>query len=133
MIITYKISAEIVQPPSDTTVFLGESAVFECVLNSDFSGWRVNGTPFDRLDLDIRNDLMTPDQPNTKEGNILIQLIIPARAEYNGTRVQCVIPGHKSENVTMNIQGIYIYIFATYTCRYTYMYKCYIYTMHQNM
>ena len=102
----YEISAEIIRPPSDVTVFLGESAVFECEVDSDFSGWRVNGTPLNRLEPEFRNDLMTPDPLNTEEGNGIIQLIIPGRAEYNGTIVQCVIPGsQESENVTMNVQG----------------------------
>ena len=80
--------------------------MFVCEVDGGFSAWKVNGTPSNSLELEIRRDLVIPQQQVTEEGNILIQLIIPARAEYNGTRVQCVIPGsQESKNVTMNVQG----------------------------
>ena len=81
--------------------------MFECEFIGDSSFWRVNGTSFNRLELELRNDLMIPGQQNTEEGNILIQLIIPGRAKYNGTRVQCVVSGSQEEsgNVTLNVQG----------------------------
>ena len=126
----YEDSAEIVQPPSDTTVFLRKSAVFKCKVNGGVSFWKVNGTPFNNLELEIRRDLTIPQQQNTEEGNILIQLIIPAKAEYNGTRVQCVIVGsQESENVTLNVQGIYICNVHIYM--YVHMYVNATYTMHQ--
>ena len=106
LIMTYEISTEIVQPPSDTTVFLGDSAVFECEVDGGISGWRVNGTPFNDLAPELRRNLTIPQQQDTEEGNILIQLIIPA--EYNGTRVRCVIAGvQESGVVTLHVQGIY--------------------------
>ena len=80
--------------------------MFECEVNGGLSGWKVNGTLFNNLELELRNDLTIPKQQDTEEDNILIQLIIPGRARYNRTRLQCVIAGvQESENVTLHVQS----------------------------
>ena len=101
----------IIQPPTNTAVFLGQSAaVFECETSGgELSGWRVNGTAYSSLSPDIRSDLDAAESVSDDD-NTLITLTIPARAKYNGTRVQCVtiILGgafDESDNVTMQIQG----------------------------
>ena len=74
--------------------------------------WRVNGTAFAQLPSDIRDDLDTGQVTN--EGNEEFYLIIPGRAEYNGTTLQCVAGGggveRESENATLNIQGIHVHV-----------------------
>ena len=70
--------------------------------------WRVNGTDLNSLPSDIRDDLDT-DQETVGEDEEFI-LTITGRAEYNGTRVQCVTGRGGDERVsdvaTLNIQGI---------------------------
>ena len=57
---------------------------------------------YNRLEPEFRDDLVTPDPLNTEESNTIIQLIITGRAEYNGTRVQCVIPGSQESGECYN-------------------------------
>ena len=49
----------------------------------------------------------------TAEGSTVEILTIPARAEYNGTKIQCVVVDFdgstESDNVTLIIQGIIEY------------------------
>ena len=70
--------------------------------------WRVNGTDFNRLPSDIRADVVITQE--TVGDSEEYSLTITGRAEYNGTRVQCVTGGggdeRESENATLNIQGI---------------------------
>ena len=70
--------------------------------------WRVNGIAINRLPSDIRDDLVITQ---VRDGdNEVFTLTITGKAEYNGTRVQCVVGGggveRESENATLNIQGI---------------------------
>ena len=51
----------------------------------------MNGTGLSSLPFEIRDDLDT-DQDIVGDGEVFI-LTIPGRAEYNGTRVQCVVRG----------------------------------------
>ena len=71
----------------------------------------MNGTPFNLLPPDIRDDLDTGQV--TVGDRVEFFLTIPGRAEYNGTRLQCVVRyggGEiESENATLNIQGKYMY------------------------
>ena len=96
-------------PPQDTTTFLNKTEVFRCqTSDGDFTFWRVNGTSFTDLPLEVKDDLRTDpleDRDNT--------LSIPAKAVYNGTTVQCVTGDYdiggvavESENATLTIQGI---------------------------
>ena len=83
--------------------------MFTCETDDGFSGWRINGTRLQDLPPEIRNDVMV-SVTNTPEGSTVESLIIPARAEYNGTRVQCLVvtvegSSDESENATLEIQG----------------------------
>ena len=100
----------IVKPPENITAFLNKSAVFTCETNGGITSWRVNGTQRQILLPDIRSDLVV-SEITTPEGTTVETLTIPARAQYNGTRVQClsVIAGGpfvESDNATLTIQGI---------------------------
>ena len=96
-------------PPESVVVFTDSEAEFMCeTRNAPSFAWRVNGTFLSQLDPSLRADLDT-DQETV--GDIeLYTLTIPARAEYNGTVVQCVasVPGgefRQSGNATLMIQG----------------------------
>ena len=87
----------------------------------DISGWEVNGTLLQDLPPEIFNDLGQAAM-NTAQGSTVETLTIPARAEYNGSRFQCVVlnigsPSISSKNATLKIQGIANYL-AIITYRY---------------
>ena len=101
---------EIIRAPENTTVFLDKTSVLTCETDGGLTGWRINGTLLtDQLDL--RSDLVI-SETNTNERTTVQNLTIPARAEYNGTKFQCVVLGFdgfaESENATLMIQGIQI-------------------------
>jgi len=103
-------SPEIVTSPESVVVFTGSEAEFTCgIRNAAIITWRVNGTFLSQLDPSLRADL---DSDHETVGDIdLLTLTILARAEYNGTVVQCVasVPGgefRESGNATLMIQGI---------------------------
>ena len=83
------IIAEIVEPPSDTTVFLDHTAVFTCETKGSLYGyWRVNGTAHNNLPPELRDDL---DNVQETVGDIVVYILtIPGRVEYDGAVVQCV-------------------------------------------
>ena len=92
---------EICKSPENRTVFLNLSAVFTCETDGHFSGWEVNGT--------VARDL--PPEVACNEGTTLLELTIPATAEYNDTRVQCVVvtlngSSAVSETTILKVQGI---------------------------
>ena len=103
------IFTEIVEPPSNTIVFLDHTAVFVCVTRgADYTFWRVNGTAYNNLPPALRDDLDTGQ--DTVGENEVYTLTIRGRAEYNGTVVQCVagdVGGGsiESTNATLMIQG----------------------------
>ena len=104
---------EVLHAPGNQTVFLNQSAVFTCETDGGISGWRVNGTFLDDLPPAIEMDLVIIGA-NTAEGTRLASLTIPARAEYNGTRVSCFVQRlggsfMESANVTLKTQGSYNY------------------------
>ena len=85
--------------------------MFTCETDGGLSGWRINGTLPQDLPPEIESDVMVSGT-NTPESTRVEVLTIPARAEYNGTRVQCLVQkfgggSAESENVTLNIQGSY--------------------------
>ena len=85
--------------------------MFTCETDGDFSGWKINGTLLQDLPPEIESDVMVSGT-NTPEGTRVESLTIPARAEYNGTKIQCLVQkfgggSAESENVTLNIQGSY--------------------------
>ena len=71
--------------------------------------WTVNGTQRETLSDEITRDLVI-SRTIHDGGRTEQDLTIPARAEYNGTRVQCLLfslsGSDLSENATPLIQGI---------------------------
>ena len=112
--------AEIVESPSDVTVFINQSAEFKCVTHGAllYHYWKFNGTSLLSLPLDTLNDLVATRMP--VEDNVKFTLIIPGRSEYNGTSLECVAGGEgnekESQTASLNIQGtLVVYIaFASY-------------------
>ena len=101
--------SEILVAPESRVVFLGQSAVFTCETVGGTLAWVVNGTQRDVHSEEIRNDLIISEMP-TEGDSKQETLTIPARTEYNGTRVQCAVftfgGSALSENATLRIQGI---------------------------
>ena len=101
--------SEILVAPESRVVFLDQSAVFTCETVGGILNWVVNGTLRYFHSEEIRNDLII-SEISTEGGSTLETLTIPARAEYNGTRVQCAVltfgGSDQSENATLSIQGI---------------------------
>ena len=90
--------------PYDRTVFLDDDAFFYCLTDiGSTAHWRLNETDYDDLPSQLQHDLVISSES-------VYSITIPARAEYNGTRVQCVAEsnGHSvvSDNATMILQGI---------------------------
>ena len=105
----------ILQHPTDRTVFLGDSAFFSCLTRvGSNTHWRLNGTDYEDLPSELRNDLVTSNGSTSLSE--FIDLIILSRAEYNGTRVQCVIENGDGDSVkvsntaTLYIQGTPIHM-----------------------
>ena len=89
--------------------FAGSEVVFTCgTRNAPTVTWKVNGTYFSRHDPPLHDDWRIDPKP---AGDIDINtLTAQARAEYNGTWVQCIasVPGGalaESENATLLVQG----------------------------
>ena len=84
--------------------------MFTCETVGGGFSWIVNGTLREVVDPEIRRDLMI-SEIIIDGGSTVETLTIPARAEYNGTRVQCLVftvdgPRAESGNATLVIQGI---------------------------
>ena len=98
--------------PDDRTVFLGDEngAFFSCnTRDSSSTHWRLNETDYDDLPSQLHDDLIVSTILTSL--SVFKELTIPARAEYNGTRVQCVAEsddGHSvvSDTATLTIQGM---------------------------
>ena len=103
----------IVNHPEDNTVFLDDDAGFSCLTDVDYTAhWRLNETEYDDLPSQLQHDLIISSESTADYG--VFSLSIVARAEYNGTRVQCVVEsddGHSvvSDNATLTIQGMSFY------------------------
>ena len=89
--------------PGNQTVFLNQSAVFTCETEYYDPTWRINETRLENIPPKILSDLMI-SVSTTAGGSRLQTLTIPARAEYNGTKIECLV-GRFGENVTLTIQG----------------------------
>ena len=95
--------------PTDRTVFPDDDAFFSCLTQGSFSPhWRLNGTDYDDLSSDVQDDVVTSSASTALSE--FIDLIITARAEYNGTRVECVAENNDGDSVisdtaTLTIQG----------------------------
>ena len=102
--------AEILVAPESKVVFLDQSAEFTCETVGGVIAWIVNETQREVHPAEIRRDLVVSETIIDGGTSTLETLIIPARAEYNGTRVQCAVftfsRSVQSENATMTIQGI---------------------------
>ena len=95
---------EILEHPKNTTVFLNQTAVFRCEVTGGDVSWRVNGKPTTELTSIAPDDLDIVFE----NGNPLVILTIIARAEYNGTTVQCLVNSgfsDQSDIVSLSIQG----------------------------
>ena len=106
----FSLHSEILRGPSGATVFPDQWAEFTCETRGDISTWTLNGTLLQNLPTDIESDLSVTGT-NTVNGTRVESLTIPARAEYNGTRVQCLAvsltgSSAESENATLKIQGM---------------------------
>ena len=106
-------SPDVLHDPENTTAFLEQLAVFSCETTGGITSWIINGTLLELLPSNIQRELLEPPGINTPDGTRLENLTIPARAEYNGTRVQCVVftadglTAIESESATFRIQGNY--------------------------
>ena len=94
------------------TLFLDQTAVFECEVDDGIAGWKVNGSLISDLGDTLRDDVDSDRNP-TEEGTLELTLTITGRAEYTGLPVQCVVvdlEGNSDESdiVTMNVQGTYV-------------------------
>ena len=102
-------SPEIVDPPINTTVFINQTAVFECETSGgEITDWRINGTDFNNLPPNIQNDWKTDRHYNGSSW--FYSLTVQATDRYNETRVQCVTgsfggSSDESDNATLSIQG----------------------------
>ena len=101
--------SEILVAPDSRVVFLNQSAVFTCETVGGGLAWVLNGTLRDVHSEEIRNDLIISEIP-TEGDSKQETMTIPARAEYNGTRIMCAVltlgGSALSENSTLRIQGI---------------------------
>ena len=87
--------------------------MFTCETRGGTTLWKINGTQRETFPPEIRSDLVV-SEITTPEVTTQEILTIPARAQYNGTRVQCLsvlIKGSiteiaESDNATLTIQGI---------------------------
>ena len=106
-------SSVIVNHPVDRTVFLNDAALFTCLTDIDYTAhWRLNETDHDDLPSQLLHDLIINSESTTEFFGVF-SLTITARAEYNGTRVQCVAEsddGHSvvSDTATLTTQGMQI-------------------------
>ena len=101
--------SEILVAPESRVVFLDQSAEFTCETVGGTLVWVVNETQREVHPPEIRRDLVV-SETIIDGGTTLETLTIPARTEYNGTRVQCAVftfgGSDQSENATLRIQGI---------------------------
>ena len=81
---------EILEPPKNTTVYQNQIAEFRCEVTGGHVSWNVNGKPITEQTSVARDDLDT-ELVDSENGNPLVKLTIIARAEYNGTTVQCLV------------------------------------------
>ena len=106
---------EILEHPENTTVFLNQTAVFRCEVTGGDVSWRVNGKPTTELTSIAPDDLDIVFE----NGNPLVILTIIARAEYNGTTVQCLVNSgfsDRSENASLRIQGENCDVWRSFLC-----------------
>ena len=97
----------ILSDPDDMTVFLDDDAFFSCLTQSSSSSyWRLNGTDYNELSSDVQDDLIVSSASSAQSE--LLDLTITARAEYNETRVQCVIESNDGDSIVSDTAILYI-------------------------
>ena len=82
------------------------TATFTCEVSHGFTSWAVNGKPMAELSPQLHRDVVISSEIEGINPRYLLR--IKARAEYNGTTVQCLINGgfsDQSDNVSLIIQG----------------------------
>ena len=93
--------------PTDMTVFLDDDAFFSCVTRgSSSSHWRLNGTDYNDLSSDVLDDLVIDSSSSALSETL--NLLLPAKTEYNGTRVECVAENNDGDSVVSNTATLYI-------------------------
>ena len=95
--------------PTDRTVFLddGKGAFFSCQMRDSSSfHWRLNGTDYNDLTSDVQDDLVIDSSSSALSETL--NLLLPARTEYNETRVQCVAESNDGDSVVSNNATLYI-------------------------
>ena len=101
-------SPGILQPPRNITVLPDETAKLTCEVTGGHVAWAVNGSAISDLQsFQLHRDLHE-SHTISEEGNPVLILTITARAEYNGTTVQCLVNGGlsgQSEIASLSIQG----------------------------
>ena len=98
---------KILQHPKNITVFENKTASFSCEISGGFHNWAVNEKPIyelsSELQINLIISLVTDQNVNPQH-----RLTITARAELNGTVVECLINGGFSDRsglVSLTIQG----------------------------
>ena len=88
-------------------MFQDWTATFTCEVSHGFTSWAVNGKPRAELSPQLQRDVHTSSE--TESRNPQFTLTIKARAEYNGTTVQCLLFGNgfydQSDTASLIIQG----------------------------
>ena len=83
--------------------------MFTCETDGGISNWIVNGSLPEALPSNISESLNT-SKCITNNGSTILELVIQARAEYNGTIIfQCLVVESGSstaQSATLTIQGI---------------------------
>ena len=93
--------------PTDRTVFLDDDAFFSCATRgSSSSYWRLNGTDYNELSSDVQDDLVIDSSSSALSETL--NLLLPAKTEYNETRVQCVAENNDGDSVVSNNATLYI-------------------------
>ena len=95
--------------PTDRTVFLddGNGAFFSCATRGSSSfHWRLNGTDYNDLSSDVQDDLIISSSSSALSETL--NLLLPAKTEYNETRVECVAENNDGDSVVSNTATLYI-------------------------
>ena len=98
------LSAEVIQPPTDTVVHAGETAIFTCdVGDAPSASWKVN----DEYAHDSSSTIWADISLDFVEANNTHVLAILAKPEYDMTKVQCVAV---DESERVDSEAAYLYI-----------------------
>ena len=82
---------EIIEPPRNMTVCVGERAIFTSIVSTNTNGWYVNGTEVKNLPSGIRGLLMSSSS-GSNINNYTVSITVPSDpAVFNNTRVQSFV------------------------------------------